>query len=157
MMYKKNKIFVALALFIATSITTSCQKEEYKVYDVPFIHIHQNERSEVRVRDNRNEAVSYFVYLSAKKQFKTTIVNYEFKVGDGLVEGEDFEIITTGKELVFAPGVMEMPIEIRWLRNPIDPEKENTLIIQLLSNNRDFILGLPGPNLLQTSLTITKY
>lgn len=157
MMYKTHNLMVALILFMIASLASSCKKEEYKPYDNPFIHIHQNERSEVRVRDNRNETVSYYVYLSAKKQFKTTVVHYEITTGEGLKEGRDYELLTPGNELVFAPGITEMPIAIRWMQHAVEKSKNNTLTIQIKESNRDFNIGLPGPDQLQTSLTITKY
>ncbi|SJN49722.1 hypothetical protein FM120_23975 [Sphingobacterium faecium PCAi_F2.5] len=49
-----------------------------------------------------------------------------------------------------------MPITIRWINHPIQEGKDNTLIIRLLSNDKDITIGMPGPDHKQSSLKITK-
>lgn len=135
----------------------SCNKEEYKPFDHPFVHIHHNNSDEIRVQAGRQEDATYMVYLSSKLQYESTTVTFEVTYGDGLTPGTDFEILTPGNSLVFAPGIFEMPIRVRWLRNPIDPTKDNTVVIRLTGNDRGFTIGMPGPDGRQSKLTITKF
>lgn len=145
---------------LAISLTTffaSCNKEEFTPYDHPFVHIHHNNSDELRIQANRQEEATYMVYLSAKLQYESTTVTFEITHGNGLEAGVDFEVLTSGNSLVFAPGIFEMPIRIRWLRNTIDPLQDNTVVIRLTGNDRGFTTGLPGPDGLQSKLTITKF
>lgn len=136
---------------------SSCSKEEFKPYDHPFVHIHHNNSDQVRIQANRQEEAAYHVYLSSQLQFENTTVTFEITHGDGLLPGRDFEILTQGNTLVFPAGVFEMPIRIRWLRNTLEPGKEHTLVIRLIDNDRGYTVGMPGPDQLQRSLTITKF
>ena len=84
------------------------------------------------------------------------VVNYEIVVGDGLQEGVDYELVTTGNQLTFEPGIYDMPIRIKWLAHPVDETKDNTLTIRLTGNSQSLHLGVPGPDGLQKQLVIEK-
>lgn len=146
-----------LGVFLIYSMVISCNKEEYKPYDHPFVNIHFNNSDQARIRENRNETVEYFVYLSAKLQYEPTIVNFEIIAGNGLSEGIDYEIVNAERSVTLLGGVFQAPISIRWKSNPINREKDNSLTIRLTSNNRNFTIGLPGPDKKQSSLKITKF
>ena len=49
-----------------------------------------------------------------------------------------------------------MPIRIRWMEHTVDPTKDNTLTIRLVSNSQNFTMGYPGPDESQRQLVITK-
>lgn len=152
------KIPVYLFYSIILLISTSCNKEEFTPYDQPFVHIHVNNQEAIRVRANRNESVEYPVYLSSKLTFESLYVDFEVVAGNGLEEGRDFKIVTDQRTLHFPAGIFSSPITIQWLRNPVDITLDNTLTIRLKSASNDTVMiGLPGPNSRQSSLTITKY
>jgi len=152
----KNKIKYLLALAIFPAIIIASCKKEATPYNNPFFHIMVDNKGEVDVLSNRKDTASYNVYLSAELQFDPIDVQYQITVGDGLKEGRDFELITKGNKLTFPQGIFERPIKIAWLESPVDPAKNNKIIITLLSNSKNFTLGLPGPDHLQKQLIITK-
>ncbi|WP_228098747.1 hypothetical protein [Pedobacter sp. MC2016-24] len=154
----KHKITYVLALpvFAAMLFIASCAKDEVKPYDHPFFHIMVDNKGEIDVLSNRKDTVDYKVYLSAQLQFEPITVQYEVQVGDGLKEGRDFDLITEGTTLTFPQGIFERPVRIAWKESTLDPAKNNTLIIRLLSNSKNFTMGLPGPDQLQKQLVITK-
>lgn len=143
-------------LFVVLFIT-ACNKDAATPYDNPFFYINVANTSTVRVASDRNETVEYKVFFSGKRQFEAMTLDYEFEVGGGLKEGVDFEFVSTKRQLEFLPGIVEMPIAIRWLSHPIDATKDNFLVIKLLRNSKNYTVGLPGPDGLQSKLTIVKF
>jgi hypothetical protein len=77
-------------------------------------------------------------------------------VGNGLQAGKDYDLITTNKTLNFPNGIFQRPVRIAWKDNPIDPAKNNTIIIRILSNSKNYTIGLPGPDKKQSQLVIIK-
>lgn len=142
-------------LFLAL-MAAACSKEEFSPYDHPFIHINVNEQDTVTVAANRTDTVDYQVYLSSRLLFEPVDVTYEVQAGDGLQEGRDFELITKGNTLTFPQGIFQRPIRIAWFASELDSTKTNKLTIRLLSNNKGYTMGLPGPDQLQKQLVITK-
>jgi hypothetical protein len=134
----------------------SCGLDENEPYDNAFIHIMKDGTSSTKVTSRSNFVATYYVYLSSTPLDEILEVTYEIKAGDGLQAGRDYELITTGNKLVFMPGIFDMPIRIKWLPNSIDPSKNNTLTISLISNNQNITMGLPGPDQLQKEFVITK-
>lgn len=151
-----KNIVNAIIFSICTLLMTSCNKEVATPYDNPFFYIHLNQASEINVQEDRNQTIAYPVYFSTKLQYEPIDVYYEIIVGDGLKEGVDFELINKENKLTFKPGYFEMPIEIKWIKNTVDPTKDNSLTIQLLSNTKNLTVGLPGPDKNQSSLKIVK-
>ncbi|MDR6784066.1 hypothetical protein ABIE26_002545 [Pedobacter africanus] len=153
----KNKIIYLLVLAIAPAImmVSSCKKESVP-YNNPFFHINVDNKSSIEVLSNRKDTVDYKVYLSAQLQFEPIDLQYEVKVGDGLQDGRDFTLITTGNKLTFPQGIFERPIRIAWKESVLDPAKDNTITIRLISNSKNYTIGLPGPDQLQRQLIITK-
>lgn len=149
----KNTIISLLVVIVTFS---SCTKEETSVLDAPFVHINFNNLSTVEVNSNRKDIVSYYIYLSTKPLEKDMLLDYSIVVGDGLKEGRDFKIITTEYPLVFPIGIYRRPIQIQWLDNPVDPTKNNTIIIKLNSNNLNIPVGFPGRDANQSKFYITK-
>jgi len=143
-------------LFLPLFSFLSCGLNENEPYNLKYIHIMLNEASTCTVNYKARIVATYSVYLSAPRFTESVEVTYEIVVGNGLKAGLDYNLITTGTKLVFLPGIYDMPIRIEWLPNPIDPSKDNTLKIKLISNNRNYTIGLPGPDHYQTEFTITK-
>ena len=139
----------------ALMLISSCKKE-FTPYETPFFHINVDNKATVEVLANRKDVVDYKVYLSAELQFDPITVQYEVIVGNGLLEGRDFDLITKGTTLNFAQGIFERPITIAWKEVTLDPTKDNTIRIRLVSNSKNFTMGLPGPDQLQRELIITR-
>lgn len=137
-------------------LISSCGKEEFAPYNNPFFHIMVDNKGTVEVLANRKDVVDYKVYLSAELQFDPIDVEYEITVGNGLKEGVDFDLITKGSKLTFPQGIFERPITIQWKESILDPAKDNRIIIRLISNTKNYTMGLPGPDQLQRQLIITK-
>ncbi len=153
----KNKItYLIISTIIAGFTLLSSCKKEVEPFNHPFFHIMVDNKSAIDVLSDRKDLVNYNVYLSAELQFEPIDVNYEVIVGDGLKEGRDFDLITKGTKLNFPPGIFERPITIQWKEAALDPTKNNTIIIKLISNSKNYTLGLPGPDQLQKQLVITK-
>ena len=134
----------------------SCGLDENPAYDLKFIHIMVIESSAVNVSQRANTIGSYNVYLSAPASNETVAVTYEIIVGDGLKEGVDYKLMSNDNTLTFLPGIYDMPIRIQWMANPVDSSKDNTIKIKLISNDKGYTIGLPGPAKNQSELTITK-
>jgi len=116
----------------------------------------QGNQSAVTVSDKANVVGTYYIYLSTPKFDEDVQVEYEMVIGSGLKSGVDYELLNPGNSVTFLPGIYEMPIRIRWIANPIDPSKNNSIKINLISNNKGYTIGLPGPDQLQKSFIITK-
>lgn len=152
---KKSKYIYILSLLLSITLFSAC-KDEFEPYDHPFFHIHVNNSANVVVATDRNDQVDYKVYFSTKLQFEPVDLKYEVIVGNGLLAGRDFELITQGNTLNFPNGIFERPVSIKWIAAPVDATKNNTIIIRLLSNSKNYTIGLPGPDQLQKELIITK-
>ncbi len=142
-------ILLALVLF-------SCGKNEFDAYDNAFIHIMKDEISSTTVSSKANTVGEYYVYLSSKTLAQDLTVVYSITAGDGLEAGVDYEVVNSSDEIVFLPGIFDMPVRIRWMANTLDPAKDNTLTIRLESNSLGLTMGLPGSDELQREFTITK-
>jgi len=135
----------------------ACGKEEQKPFDHPFLHIMNNNTSSETVNYMASSTRTYNIYLSSKPLEENLEVTFQVKAGNGLKEGVDYEMITPGNSLIFLPGIYDMPIRVRWLPSPdFDPNKDNTLTIELVSNSQGITMGLPGPDQLQKKFVITK-
>ena len=138
-------------------LLAACNQEEFEAYDTPFVRITTDTgASNTTVLTNVRNVNTYIVALSSRPLTEPLTVNFEVKAGDGLAEGVDYELLTTGNTLVFEPGIYDMPIRIKWLPHPVDTAKDNTLTITLTGNSGQISLGLPGNDGLQRSLVIEK-
>lgn len=143
-------------LLVFIFLFTSCGLDELPEYDLKFIHIMSNESSSVTVSSKANVVGTYSVYLSSPLTTETITVTYEVVVGNGLKEGVDYKLLNNDNTVTFLPGIYDMPIRIQWIANPVDPAKDNTIKIRLVSNDKGYTIGLPGPDKNQSELTITK-
>lgn len=146
-------MLLSASLFLGTS----CGLSEDILLDQPFFHIMENNTSTSIVNESATLTATYNVYFSAKRQTESVDLVYEIIVGDGLKEGVDFELVNkSSRTITFLPGIYDMPIRIKWKPRPIDPTKDNTLKIRLVSNSKGYNLGLPGPSGNQREFIITK-
>jgi hypothetical protein len=150
------KNIIKLGILPLLLLISSCSKEEFEPYDNPFFHIMVDNKGTVDVLADRKDKVDYKIYLSAELQFDPIDVQYEITIGNGLKEGVDFDLITKGNKLIFPQGIFERPITIQWKESVLDPTKNNSIVIRLISNSKNYTMGLPGPDELQRQLVITK-
>ena len=149
-----KKLLYILFLFGAIY---SCDQEESVYFDEPFVRICTSTgESRTVVLSNVRNTNTYSVYLSSRPITDSLEVSYEVIVGNGLTEDVDYKVVTTANPLVFLPGINDMPIRIRWLRNPVDPTKDNTVTIRLTGNSKGYNLGFPGPDHVQSEVVIEK-
>ena len=100
--------------------------------------------------------MSYFVELHAETRQSDVVVTYEVVPGDGLKEGVDY-ILNESKTVTFPKNVYRMPLRIQYMRHTVDPSKDNTLTIRLLStNDPEVSVGYPGPSKKYSTHTVTK-
>lgn len=151
---KQRKLLFLISIMI--SGIAACSKDETHPFETRFIHIMENDASAVTVSDKASTVGTYNVYLSSRQFFDTVVVTYRITAGSGLTEGTDYTLLNSGNELRFLPGIYDMPIRIKWMPNPVDIARNNTLAIELVSNNKGIHLGLPGPAVQQKIFTITK-
>lgn len=136
---------------------SSCADDGPEVYDQSFVRIAtQSGAASTVVMSDVKAVNTYYVYLSSPALTENLEVSYEITVGDGLQNGVDYQIVTTENPLVFLPGIYTMPIRIRWLEHRVDPSKDNTITIRLTGNSKNFTLGFPGPDHVQSQLVIEK-
>ena len=91
-----KKIIVMLLALVALC---GCQKEEFEGFDMPFVKVTTTTgASQTVVLSNVNNINTYVVSVSSKMLTTALVVNYEIVVGDGLQEGVDYELVTTGNQ-----------------------------------------------------------
>ncbi len=146
-----------IIMLLAIITLCGCQKEEFEGFDVPFVKVTTTTgASQTVVLSNVNNVNTYMVSVSSKALTSALVVDYQIVVGDGLQEGVDYQLVTTGNQLTFEPGVYDMPIRIKWMAHTVDETKDNTLTIRLTGTNQNMQLGVPGPDGLQKQLVIEK-
>ncbi len=146
-----------IVMLLAVVGLCACQKEEFEGFDVPFVKVTTTTgASQTVVLSDVNNVNTYLVSVSSKALTSALVVNYEIIVGDGLQEGVDYQLVTTGNQLTFEPGIYDMPIRIKWLAHTVDETKDNTLTIRLTGTNQNVQLGVPGPDGLMKQLVIEK-
>ena len=146
-----------ILLLTALLTLAGCGKDESVTFTQPFIRIStETGAASTVVRSNVRNINTYYIYLSSRPLTANLEVNYEVIIGDGLQSGVDFELVNPSNQITFLPGIYAMPIRIKWLEHTVDPNKDNTLTIRLVSNSQNFTMGYPGPDETQRQLVITK-
>lgn len=151
-----KKLRYTLFFLVSLCLFSACGLYERDDFDTPFIRIAYQESDQITITSNTNKVYTYYVYLSSKPLNSNLSVEYDIEVGDGLVEGVDYQVLTKGSTLTFLTGIYSMPIRIQWLPHTVDVTKDNSVRIVLKSNSLGINIGLPGPDQNQSTLTITK-
>ena len=152
-----RRLSVIICYLFFSMMLSSCGDDGPEVFDQPFVRITApNGSSSQIVLTNARVVNTYTVYLSSRPVTDSLEVNYEIIVGDGLQEDIDYKVVTTQNPLKFLPGIYDAPIRVRWLKNNVDPTKDNTLTIRLTGNSKGYMLGYPGPDHLQSEVRIEK-
>ena len=150
-------VYLLLPIIGGGWVGVSCADQEGEWFNEPFVRIATSTgQSSTVVLSNVRNTNTYSVYLSSTPIVDSLEVSYEVIVGDGLQEDVDYKVVTTQNPLVFLPGIYDMPIRIRWLKNPVDPTKDNTVTIRLTGNSKGYNLGYPGPDHKQSEVVIEK-
>ncbi|MDR2627669.1 MAG: hypothetical protein LBC40_06520 [Dysgonamonadaceae bacterium] len=154
----KARYLIAGCLFVFSCLFCACGLDEQEPYNHPFIRItNDNGQTVFEIDRNADYTATYYIYLSSAPLKENLTVRYEIIVGNGLTEGLDYEVINRSRDIVFLPGIYDMPVRIHWLPNEnLEETKDNSLTIRLISNSMNFTMGLPGPDQLQQKVIITK-
>ena len=142
----------AMAAMFLTAL--SCNKIE--TFNDSFIAFDSTKSSAVSVDAEGEFTGSYAVRYTGPKPSSPITVTFAVTCGDGLAEGVDYKVATSGGRITFLPGVYDQVIKIDWLPHDIDTEKDNTVTISLVSAD-GVALGYPGPDKLLKDIVIRKY
>ena len=147
-----------ILLLFAALVVAGCAKNELPLFDEPFVYLETSSGSDSAVVGADMKAVvTYYIGISCSAFTDPINVSFAVTCGDGLKEGIDYEVLTTGGSVSFLPGIWRMPVRIRWQEHAIDESKDNTVVISLTGTNPDvFTLGFPGPAAKGSKLVITK-
>ena len=147
-----------LTSLFALLLLAGCAKNELPLFDEPFVYLETSTGSDnAVVGADMKAVVTYYIGISCPAFTDPIDVSFQVGCGDGLKEGVDYEVVTTGGSVSFLPGIWRMPVRIRWLDHAIDETKDNTVVISLTGTDpATFTLGYPGPAARGSKLVITK-
>ena len=149
--------FLTIVLTMLVFVCSSCDKDETVYMTDSYVWLKsETGLSHIIVKSDVKNINTYNIVLSAAQQTENLTVNYEITVGDGLQPGVDFNLVTAGNAVTFLPGIFDMPIRIQWLPHRVDPSKDNTVTIRITGNSKNYGVGMPGPDHLNSTLTIEK-
>lgn len=154
-----RKLSILFAISIVAILSSSCEDHLKILFDDWYVCVKdENDSQSSFVPDDADGLVgTYYFYLVSEERKTDLIVNYELVVGDGLKEGVDFECQNASNSVTFAPGIYKRPMRIRFLKHPIDPTKDNTIKIKIVStSDQGITIGYPGPSAKFSYHTITK-
>ena len=155
------KRFLLIAC-MAVIAAVSCKKQEYVVYDNPYVYVVWADDATLSesstILSKANGAVrTYNVCLSSKRRDAPLSINYEITHGNGLEHGVDFTVEAESGSLTFEPGVYMATLDIKFLRHTVSKDTDNTLTIRLTGASvENMTLGLPGSVPKNASHTIKK-
>ncbi len=150
----KHNILNWILIFCITASALSCNK--YVLFSDSFVAFDTSKSSVVSVDADGEFTGSYTVHLTGEKPSSPVTVKFEVTCGDGLKEGVDYKVATSGNSITFLPGIYDNTIKIDWLPHNIDATKDNTVTISLIDAG-EVGLGMPGPDKSLKSITIRKY
>lgn len=149
-----NKITELAMLMSIVVSAASCNK--ITLFDEAFVAFDTAKSSVVSINATGEFTGSYTLHYTGPKPSAPIVVNFVVTCGNGLAEGVDYKVATTGGKITFMPGIYEQVIKIDWLPHEIDESKDNTVTISLVSAD-GVTLGYPGPDKLMKDLVIRKY
>ncbi len=144
----------AASIASAVLLLMSCNRIE--TFSDSFVAFDQAKSSTVSIDAEGEFTGSYTVRYTGPKPSSPITITFSVTCGDGLAEGVDYRVATSGGKITFLPGVYDQVIRIDWLPHDIDTEKDNTVTISLLSAD-GVSLGYPGPDNLMKDMVIRKY
>ena len=155
----RNKLFGALAALLCVLSSCSDRPKDLLFQDF-FVSVADETGSQSsRILSTANNlVVSYYFSLVSEARKEPLTVHFDLVVGDGLEEGKDFSLQTQARSVTFEPGVYRKPFRINYLKNPVDPSKDNTIRIIITSvSDPSLTIGYPGPSAKFSQHIITKY
>lgn len=103
-----------------------------------------------------NFVVQYPVTLVSPKRTDDLVVTLELVPGDGLQPGVDYTA-PSRLTVTFGPDEYKKYFRINYLKHDVDPSKDNTLTIRLVSaSDPSLIMGYPGPSKKFSTHVVTK-
>ena len=148
--------FFLFPLFPAL-LATACEMVDMPVFDTPFVYIATSAGADNAIVGSDVDNVNtYFIYLSSESLTEELKVDFSVTAGSGLTAGIDYELLAAGGTVSFLPGIYRVPVRIRWKPREVEDAADNTLVIRLTGNSKDFTLGFPGPDATFSKLTLKK-
>lgn len=147
----RNILFVTVMCLVLAGCNKYTKFKDY------FVAFNLTDSSPTVINASASTNAKYVVQLCSVKPVATIEVYFSVTPGDGLTEGVDYKIKTSGGKLVFLPGIYTRNIEIEWLSHELNPSKDNTLKISLTGvTNDDIGIGYPGPDAKYKEILIYK-
>lgn len=145
-------------LAISAILFSGCAGNKLPLFDEPFVYLETVSGSDnAVVGADMKATVTYYINISCPAFTEPIQVSFDISCGDGLTEGVDYAVVTSGSSVSFLPGIWRMPVRIQWKEHTIDETKDNTVVISITGTQPDnFTLGFPGPAAKGSKLTITK-
>ena len=146
-----KKLSLLIILFI--SVIYGCEND-----DIP--NHEYNSGSFVAFKTNAYEAkenasqIKIPVMVADKGRDQTVEVAFNIAKNDSVAIGTDFELLNESKSLSFQPGEGVKYIQIAPV-NTLVEEGDKVFEIELLSNSKDYQIGMPGPDNKNASCTVT--
>ena len=157
---KPIKFFSLLVAAALSSCLLSCSDRPDRMFRDFFVSVADENGSQTSriLSSSNNTVVTYYFQLVSEERTEPLTVDFEVRIGDGLSLGTDFTFQNDIRSITFEPGVYKKPFRINYLRHEIDPAKDNTITIEIVSaSDPSIILGYPGPGGKYRKHIVTKY
>ena len=150
---KMNRIL--LPLFSACLfLVAGCKDTTIEPFEAFYVAFNPDASGPDRVNCNGTLSALYTVHLCSTLPSEPVHVTYSV-TADGLTEGVDYKLGSSGRTLTFLPGIFDQRIAIDWLPNAL--ARDGTLTLRLETVDADLLLGYPGPSQKNRTFVITKY
>lgn len=150
---------ILFAIIPAIVLLCSCEDRLNIVFEDYYVCIKdETESATSTVKSSVDDYVAtYYVCLVSPILDAPVTVDYEVVVGDGLREHVDYELQSNKKSVTIARGIWKMPVRIKYMSNPVDDTKDNTITIRLTGcSDKSLNIGYPGPSAKFSTHVITK-
>lgn len=150
---------ILFAIIPALALLCSCEDRLNIVFEDYYVCIKdETESASSTVKSSvDNYVATYYISLVSPILDSPLTVNYEIVVGDGLKEHVDYELQSDKNYVTIARGIWKMPVRIKYMQNPVDETKDNTITIRLTGcSDKSINIGYPGPSAKFSSHVVTK-
>lgn len=150
---------ILFAIIPALVLLCSCEDRLNIIFEDYYVCIKDETESAASTVKSSvdNYVATYYITLVSPILESPLTVYYDVVVGSGLKEHVDYELQSDKNYVTIARGIWKMPVRIKYLKNPVDETKENTITIRLKGCSDDSInIGYPGPSAKFSTHVVTK-
>ena len=151
-----KRVIITIFICVSSLMMTGCHINDRVIFDTPFVWFDTASSSTLTVDATGDFTGTYYVHYSGASLSSALVVDFSI-AANGLVEGVDYEMVTSGNQLNFMPGIFELPIRIHWMKHELNPQQTYSLTLRLESANQDVVLGMPGPDQLSRQIVINTF